>query len=69
MRVREQTYWEWADAQLHSRCHDEVLSDGTVLDIQCGCRGWVPRNCFSGYMLETAKPCWRSTIPRAPVRP
>lgn len=34
MRVREQTYWEWADAQLHSRCHDEVLSDGTVLDIQ-----------------------------------
>lgn len=34
MRVREQTYREWADARLHSRCHDEVLSDGTILDIQ-----------------------------------
>jgi len=34
MRVRDETYWQWADAQLHSRCHDEVLSDGTTLDIQ-----------------------------------
>ncbi|BAN54796.1 MULTISPECIES: hypothetical protein [Pseudomonas] len=34
MRVREQTYWQWADAQLHSRSHDEVLSDGTTLDVQ-----------------------------------
>ncbi|MCO7513829.1 hypothetical protein NJF44_08990 [Pseudomonas guariconensis] len=34
MRVREETYWEWADAHLHSRCHDEVLSDGTTLDVQ-----------------------------------
>ena len=47
MRVREQTYWEWADAQLHSRCHDEVLSDGTVLDIRAvvavGCHAIVSR--------------------------
>ena len=34
MRVREETYWQWADAQLHSRCHDEALSDGTTLDVQ-----------------------------------
>ncbi|WP_145183105.1 hypothetical protein [Pseudomonas sp. URMO17WK12:I11] len=34
MRVRDETYWQWADAQLHSRCHDEVLSDGTTLDVQ-----------------------------------
>jgi len=34
MRVRDKTYWQWADAQLHSRSHDEVLSDGTSLDIQ-----------------------------------
>ncbi|WP_028634212.1 hypothetical protein [Pseudomonas parafulva] len=34
MRVREQTYWQWADAHLHSRCHDEALSDGTTLDVQ-----------------------------------
>ncbi|BBH46390.1 hypothetical protein [Pseudomonas sp. KU43P] len=34
MRVREETYWQWADAQLHSRGHDEALSDGTTLDVQ-----------------------------------
>ncbi|WP_144172815.1 hypothetical protein [Pseudomonas sp. Kh13] len=34
MRVREETYWQWADAHLHSRCHDEALSDGTTLDVQ-----------------------------------
>jgi hypothetical protein len=34
MRVREGTYWQWADAQLHSRSHDEALSDGTTLDVQ-----------------------------------
>ncbi|MDF0732022.1 hypothetical protein P0Y43_15005 [Pseudomonas entomophila] len=34
MRIREETYWKWADAQLHSRCHDEALSDGTCLDVQ-----------------------------------
>ncbi|MFK3942733.1 hypothetical protein ACI2KC_13780 [Pseudomonas monteilii] len=34
MRIREETYWTWADAHLHSRCHDEVLSDGTTLDVQ-----------------------------------
>ena len=34
MRIREETYWQWADAQLHSRCHDEELSDGTSIDVQ-----------------------------------
>ncbi|MFB4392168.1 MULTISPECIES: hypothetical protein [unclassified Pseudomonas] len=34
MRIREETYWQWADAYLHSRCHDEELSDGTTLDVQ-----------------------------------
>ena len=34
MRVREETYWEWADASLHARCHDEVLSDGTTFNVQ-----------------------------------
>ncbi|WP_449433625.1 hypothetical protein [Pseudomonas putida] len=34
MRVREGTYWQWADTQLHSRSHDEALSDGTTLDVQ-----------------------------------
>ncbi|MCI0913853.1 MULTISPECIES: hypothetical protein [Pseudomonas] len=34
MRVREETYWQWADAQLHCRSHDEALSDGTTIDVQ-----------------------------------
>lgn len=34
MRIREDAYWRWADADLHSRCHDEALSDGTQLDVQ-----------------------------------
>ncbi|MGH8437526.1 MAG: hypothetical protein ACRERW_00405 [Pseudomonas sp.] len=34
MRIREVTYWRWADAQLHSRSHDEQLSDGTSIDVQ-----------------------------------
>ncbi len=34
MRIREDKYWEWADAGLHSRSHDEVLSDGTSIDVQ-----------------------------------
>lgn len=34
MRIREETYWRWADAQLHSRSHDEELSDGTCIDVQ-----------------------------------
>ncbi|MBA1200220.1 hypothetical protein G7009_00165 [Pseudomonas capeferrum] len=34
MRIREATYWKWADARLHSRAHDEELSDGTSIDVQ-----------------------------------
>ncbi|MFQ6575946.1 hypothetical protein [Pseudomonas sp. UM16] len=34
MRIREETYWKWADVHLHSRCHDELLSDGTSIDVQ-----------------------------------
>jgi hypothetical protein len=34
MRIREETYWQWADAQLHSRSHEEALSDGTHFDVQ-----------------------------------
>ncbi|MFJ4345276.1 hypothetical protein [Pseudomonas sp. NPDC089401] len=34
MRVRDEIYWQWADLQLHCRCHEEALSDGTSLDVQ-----------------------------------
>lgn len=34
MRIREATYWKWAEARLHSRSHNEELSDGTSIDVQ-----------------------------------
>ena len=34
MRTRGTTYWDWADAQLHSRTHSEILDSGTTIDVQ-----------------------------------
>lgn len=34
MRHRGGEYWAWADWRLQSRAHDEVLSDGTQIDVQ-----------------------------------
>lgn len=34
MRHRGGEYWAWADCRLHSRAHDEMLSDGTQIDVQ-----------------------------------
>jgi hypothetical protein len=34
MMHRGSKYWLWADCELHSRSHDEVLSDGTLIDVQ-----------------------------------
>lgn len=34
MRTRGQAYWDWADPSLHHRCHDEILDDGTQIDVQ-----------------------------------
>ncbi|WP_296268372.1 hypothetical protein [Pseudomonas sp. UBA6562] len=34
MRVRGNKYWNWADVRIHSRTHEEMLSDGTNFDVQ-----------------------------------
>lgn len=34
MRERGQTYWDWADAQLHCRTHTEILESGLTIDVQ-----------------------------------
>ncbi len=34
MRRRGAVFWNWADPVLHSRIHDEVLDDGTLIDVQ-----------------------------------
>ena len=34
MRTRGHVYWDWADPSLHNRSHDEILDDGTHIDVQ-----------------------------------
>ncbi|WP_247254228.1 hypothetical protein [Pseudomonas moorei] len=34
MRFRGDIFWMWADPELHHRTHDEVLNDGTLIDVQ-----------------------------------
>ncbi|MBF8758273.1 hypothetical protein [Pseudomonas guariconensis] len=66
MRVREQTYWEWADAHLHSRCHDEVLSDGTVLDIQVRLSRLGDTQLFLGLYAGSGKALLEEYYPARP---
>lgn len=34
MRKRGSVYWGWADPEIHFRNKDEMLSDGTLLNVQ-----------------------------------
>ncbi len=34
MRIRGDVFWTWADPSLHHRSHDEILKDGTLIDVQ-----------------------------------
>lgn len=34
MRLRGDVYWSWADPTLHHRTHEEILNDGSYLDVQ-----------------------------------
>ena len=34
MRIRGDVFWKWADPTLHHKSHDEILDDGTKMDIQ-----------------------------------
>lgn len=34
MRVRGDVFWIWADPTLHHRIHDEILRNGTLIDVQ-----------------------------------
>lgn len=34
MRQRGNIFWQWADAVLHHRIHDEELDNGTTIDVQ-----------------------------------
>lgn len=34
MSYRGDLFWAWADPSLHHRYHDEILDDGTKIDVQ-----------------------------------
>lgn len=34
MNYRGDLFWDWADPSLHHRHHDEILDDGTKIDVQ-----------------------------------
>lgn len=34
MKLRSRTFWQWADPTLHHRAHEEILDDGTMIDVQ-----------------------------------
>jgi len=34
MRLRGDVFWEWAEPEIHTRTHDEILNDGTFIDVQ-----------------------------------
>ncbi len=34
MRLRGDVYWNWADPTLHHRAHEEILNNGSYLDVQ-----------------------------------
>lgn len=66
MRIREETYWQWADAQLHSRCHDEALSDGTTLDVQVGLSRLGATQLFLGLYAQDGKALLEEYYPARP---
>jgi hypothetical protein len=69
MRIREETYWQWADTQLHSRSHDEALSDGTCIEVQVRLSRLGATQMFLGVYAQGAGRWWRSTTRRAPAKP
>ena len=66
MRIREETYWEWADSQLHSRSHDEELSDGTSIDVQVRLSRTGATQMFLGVYGRRGKALFEEYYPSCP---
>ncbi len=67
MRTRGQKYWNWADPALNTRAHDEVLGDGTTIDVQVRLSPAGMTQMFIGVyatagmaLHEEAIDCWRN---------
>ena len=66
MRIREEKYWEWADARLHSRSHDEVFSDGTSIDVQVRLSRTGATQLFLGVYARSGKALLEEYYPSRP---
>ncbi|SYX90328.1 hypothetical protein CCOS865_02594 [Pseudomonas reidholzensis] len=66
MRIREETYWQWADTQLHSRSHDEQLSDGTSIDVQVRLSRVGATQLFIGVYARSGKALLEEFYPARP---
>jgi len=66
MRIREETYWKWADSQLHSRSHDEELSDGTSIDVQVRLSRTGATQMFLGVYGRRGKALFEEYYPSCP---
>ncbi|PWB30450.1 hypothetical protein DCO48_20525 [Pseudomonas sp. SDI] len=66
MRIREETYWEWADSQLHSRSHDEQLCDGTSIDVQVRLSRTGATQLFLGLYARQGKALLEEYYPTRP---
>lgn len=66
MRIREETYWEWADSQLHSRSHDEKLCDGTSIDVQVRLSRTGATQLFLGLYARQGKALLEEYYPSRP---
>lgn len=66
MRIREETYWDWADSQLHSRSHDEELSDGTSIDVQVRLSRTGATQMFMGVYARRGKALVEEYYPSCP---
>ena len=66
MRIREETYWAWTDSQLHSRSHDEELSDGTSIDVQVRLSRTGATQMFLGVYGRRGKALFEEYYPSCP---
>ena len=62
MRTRGNAYWEWADATLHCRTHEEELGDGSTVDVQVRLSRTGATQLFIGVYAATGEALYEEGI-------
>lgn len=66
MRTRGDIFWAWADPELHSRTHDEVLNDGTLIDVQVRLSHVGKTEMFIGIYARDGMALYEETVDSRP---